>query len=230
MLRVSGVTALVVTVACQATLGCGSDVSNGGSANTAGGGSAGSGAVASGGTSSSGAPATSSGSPGVAGGGGDAKCGARQPDSACVKDAMCLKTGCGMLNSQLDADGCLRTGCTSDSDCSSGELCYPGPVVAQADALLARFSPTCTASGSTCACTGKDARNGAPAYCVSETIVLGDWGCSWSNSLMSKCPEFSAWVTAAQTLLGGLSLSSGVASRAEACVTEAKQRYATACP
>src|SRR6187431_1781835 len=221
MLRVGRVTALVVMVACQAALGCGSDVPN---RENAAGGSGGSGALASGGTSSSGAAATSGGAPSAAGSGSNGKCGARQPDSACVKEAMCLKTGCGMLNSQLDADGCLRTACSSDSDCGSGELCYPAPVVAQADAQLARFSPTCTASGSSCACTGKDARDGARAYCASETMVLGDWGCSWSTSLMGKCSEFSAWIAAAQTLLGGLSLSASVKSRAEACVAEAKQR------
>jgi hypothetical protein len=46
---------------------------------------------------------------------------------------------------------------------------------------------------------------------------------------MADCAQFSAWIAAAQALLSGLNLYSTVQTRANACITEAQQRYADSC-
>lgn len=219
--------ALVVTIGSA----CGDSRSNnGGDSGVGGAHVGGANAGASGAASAGQASGAGSGGSSEGGASGDfGDCGSRAPETDCSKAAMCVEVACGLLTSQLDKDGCLRKACASDADCGAEELCFPGPVVAQVDALSPRFDPNCSASGTRCECSGKDVANGAVAYCAPRTTVLGDWGCVESTFLMQDCAQFAAWISAAEMSLAQLTLYMTTQSRAQSCVTAAKEKLAQMC-
>ncbi len=163
-------------------------------------------------------------------GSGFAQCIGNPPNSTCDQPGTCLEAACGTLTSELDTNGCVRKACTSDGVCGADELCFPASVVIQTDALTPRFGVKCQPSGDRCQCTGTDVRTGAGAYCVAKTTVLGDWGCLLLPSVTGNCSAFAAWISAANTELGKLTLYSTVQTRAATCVQMARDKYATVCP
>jgi len=183
----------------------------------------------SGGTSGSGGNTAGGTAGGSAGGGtGFEQC-TTKPASTCSKDATCVEASCGMLNSQLDAGGCLRTTCDSDADCGAAELCYPAPVVAQVDMATPRFAPTCTPQGNRCACVGLTLATGAKAYCAPSATVFGEWGCVTRPSVMDDCTALADWLSGAESLLASLTLEATVRTRAQACVTAASDHHQQTC-
>lgn len=213
--RRSAFLGFLIVTAVFAVGGCASSAagSNGG----AGAGAAGSGGA----TGGAGAQAS---------GGAFAQCAGNAPSSTCTQAATCAESSCGRLTSQLDTNGCIRSACTSDTDCAENELCFPASVVAQTDALTPRFGLNCQPSGNRCQCTGTDVRTGAGAYCALKTAVLGEWGCIFSTNITGNCTVFSAWLSAADAELGKLTLYATVQTRAAACLQTAHERYATTCP
>lgn len=157
-------------------------------------------------------------------------CGAKKPNSTCTKSGTCLQTACGALSSQLDEGGCVRTRCTSAADCTSDELCFPGPVIAQVGSN-ARFEPSCSPdSAGRCACTGKTISDGAGAYCLPKSVVMSTWGCVWDIDLNYDCLAFDKWLNDARALLATLSLYETTKTGAQACIAAAEQKFADKCP
>jgi hypothetical protein len=140
------------------------------------------------------------------------------------------QTACGAISSQLDEGGCVRTRCTSGADCANDELCFPGPVIAQVG-RNARFDPVCTTdSTGRCECIGKTIANGAGAYCLPKSTVMGSWGCVWDSDLNYHCPAFAEWISEAKALLASLSLYETTATGAQSCIIAAEEKFAKLCP
>jgi len=135
-----------------------------------------------------------------------------------------------MLNSQLSSDGCLRATCKADADCAADELCFPGPVVAQVDALNPLFAPTCEPNGTRCDCTSKTVDTGAEAYCAARATVFAGFGCLNRPSIRDDCAKLAAWIGGAEALMASLTLEPTVATAAQACITRNSEYHQQNCP
>lgn len=155
-------------------------------------------------------------------------CGTRKPNSTCTQGATCLATECGTNLSQLDVDSCLRSECTSDTDCASSELCFPGPVMVWKPKLTL-FNPTCAGTGRNCECQSKTVTDGARAYCLPKAMALSGQGCAIDAGLYADCQVLSDWIGGAESLLSSVVLSYSLPTLAKSCIDTARERYDSQC-
>ncbi len=204
----------VVSALLLATASCSSSSDSGGAAGAGGTVSGGAGASGAGGTSAAGSGAVDW-----------SQCGARAPDSTCSQALTCHFADCGKATSRLDENGCLRSECTADSACQSGEVCFPGWVVYTSVVGAANFKRCATSDQSSCTCFGQAIATG-PAYCVASALAAASTSCVLDPSIVHDCTKLKAWVAAADSFMATLSLSAGVTQSAQTCLTSAKDQLA----
>ena len=180
--------------------------------------------------------AGSSGAGGAAGGGGGAAgaagtasefahCGERAPSSACSLEATCEALDCGSPASFLDAEGCFKQECRSDSNCAADERCVPSALYASCTSgVLEWCGPS--EGESACGCS-MSADCGTKATCVRLSDAPLAEACNLSGL---DCPglAYRADVLASQSSSG---IDAELVALLDACAAEVeRQQVALGCP
>jgi hypothetical protein len=182
-------------------------------AGSAGGADAGGGTAAAEGGSAGGAAGG-----GAAGGAsGFAHC-AQPPQSTCTLENTCAALDCGSPTSLLDAEGCLRSGCTSDAGCKADERCVPSSLYTDCvSGPLEWCYPTVI---SPCECS-QGAACDAPIACVRSTLAPESADCDLAGL---DC----AALASRKRLVGddqSRSLGAEVQVRLDACAARLDERW-----
>jgi len=102
--------------------------------------------------------------------------------------------------------------------------------VVSSDTSAANLQMCALSDAGKCVCLGQPNGKG-DAHCVSAEDAGATDTCTLNPLVANDCPRLRTWVTNAEALLGELTLSDGVKTLADRCLTEAQAKLtAKQCP